>query len=315
MSTSGTSGVAGIRARSALYGAIEGGGTKFVCAVAEAPDRILDRVAVRTSDPRTTLEECVRFFVAAEHTHGPIAAFGVGCFGPIELNAGAGTFGQLLTTPKSGWSGIDVLAPLRSAFAAPIALDTDVGAAALAEWRLGAGRGAGSIAYVTVGTGIGGAVAPQDPTRPRLMHAELGHLPAARDRHDAEFAGVCPFHGGCIEGLASGPAIRARWGCDLAELPVEHHGHRLIAGYLGQLAASIALVDSVERIVLGGGVMSSGTLLPLVSAAMLGYLNGYVAPLRDPQRAASYLCAPALGQDAGIVGAVLLAMQAHRAGP
>ena len=312
MSMSGTISMASTHARKPLFGAIEGGGTKFVCAVAEAPDRILDRVEVPTADARTTLAECVDFFVAAENARGPIAAFGFGCFGPIELAPGASNFGRLLTTPKQGWSGTDVLAPLRSAFAAPIALDTDVGAAALAEWRLGAGRGAGSLAYVTVGTGIGGAVAPQDRTRRRLMHAEMGHLPAARDPRDAGFAGVCPFHRSCIEGFASGPAIRARWGRDLEALPADHFGHSVIAGYLGQLAASIALLESVERIVFGGGVMSNGALLPLVSAAMLEYLNGYLPPLADLERAAGYVRAPELGGDSGIVGGILLAMQARR---
>jgi fructokinase len=297
-------------ARMPLYGAIEGGGTKFVCAVAEAPDRILDRMTVPTTDARTTLAACVDFFVAAENTRGPIAAFGFGCFGPIELAPDAGGFGRLLSTPKAGWSGTDVLAPLRSAFAAPIALDTDVGAAALAEWRIGAGRGVGSLAYVTVGTGIGGAVVPHDPAVRRLMHAEMGHLRASRDSRDAGFSGVCPFHRDCIEGLASGTAIRARWGCDLEALPADHAGPFVIAGYLGQLTASIALLASVERIVLGGGVMSNEALLPLVSAAMLEYLNGYLPPLVDPERASRYLCAPELGRDSGIAGAVLLAMQA-----
>jgi len=267
---------------------------------------------VPTSDPHTTLAECVQYFAAAETTHGPIAAFGFGCFGPIELALEAPGFGQLLATPKPGWSGIDVLAPLRSKFAAPIALDVDVGVAALAEWRLGAGRGARSLAYVTVGTGIGGAVVPQDRARGRLMHAEMGHLPTARDPRDAGFAGVCPFHGGCIEGLASGPAIRARWGSDLAALPADHAGRSIIAGYLGQLAASIALFESVERIVFGGGVMANGELVPLVTAAMLDYLNGYLPALADRGRAEGYVCTPALGRDSGIVGAVLLAAQASR---
>jgi fructokinase len=268
-------------------------------------------MTVPTTDARTTLAACVDFFVAAENTRGPIAAFGFGCFGPLELAPDARGFGRLLATPKAGWSGTDVLAPLRSAFAAtPVALDTDVGAAALAEWRSGAGRGVGSLAYVTVGTGIGGAVVPHDPAVRRLMHAEMGHLRASRDSRDAGFASVCPFHGDCIEGLASGPAIRARWGCDLEALPADHAGPSVIAGYLGQLTASIALLASVERIVLGGGVMANGALLPLVSTAMLEYLNGYLPPFDDLERASSYLCAPGLGRDSGIVGAVLLAMQA-----
>jgi fructokinase len=293
-----------------LYGAIEGGGTKFVCAVGSGPDGVLDRVQVPTTDPQTTLAACVRFFVAAQSRHGPIAGFGFGCFGPLELRADSAAFGRMLRTPKPGWSGVDLLEPLRSTFRAPIALDTDVAAAALAEWQLGAGRGLGSVAYVTVGTGIGGALAPHDSATTRLMHAEMGHLPVRRDPRDSGFAGVCLFHGDCVEGLASGPAIRARWGCTLGALPVEHPGLSIVAGYLGQLAASIALLASVERIVFGGGVMANGALLPLVSAAALRYLNGYVEPLNDTERSAHYICAPGLGSDSGIKGSLLLAMRA-----
>ncbi len=219
-----------------------------------------------------------------------------------------------MATPKAGWAGANVLEPLRSAFAVPIALDTDVGAAALGEWQLGAGRGVGSLAYVTVGTGIGGAIVPSDPAAPRLMHAEMGHLLVRRDPRDTDFRGVCPFHWDCLEGLASGPAILARWGTTVDALPGGHVGEAMIAGYLGQLAAAIALVAGVERIVFGGGVMSSTRLLPLVRTAALEYLNGYVEPLNDPVRAASYLCAPALGHDSGIAGALLLGMRAGPAG-
>ncbi|HEY7671478.1 MAG TPA: ROK family protein [Gammaproteobacteria bacterium] len=302
--------MANIATNAPLYGGIEGGGSKFRCAVASAPDRILESATVPTTDPQTTLAECVRFFATAQSKHGPIAAFGVGCFGPIELRRQTPDFGRTLATPKAGWCGVDVIEPLRSAFSVPIALDTDVGAAALAELRLGAGRGVGSLAYVTVGTGIGGAVAPLNASTPRLMHAEMGHVPVRRDPRDSSFAGVCPFHGDCLEGLASGTAIRARWGCTLEELPAEHVGRSLVASYLGQLAASIALMVAVERIVFGGGVMSSGALLPLVRAAAFEYLNGYVAPLRDAALVANYICGPGLGDDAGIVGALLLAITA-----
>jgi fructokinase len=295
-----------------LYGAIEGGGTKFICALSAAPDRILERANIETTDPGTTMAECVRFFAAGQRTHGPIAALGFGCFGPIELRREAADFGRIGATPKPGWSGANLLEPLRAAFGVPIELDTDVGAAALGEWRLGAGRDVGSLAYVTVGTGIGGAVVPLDPSARRLMHAEMGHLPVRRDPRDLDFPGVCPFHRDCLEGLASGPAIQARWGTTLDALPPDHSGHAVIAGYLGQLATSIALVAAVERIVFGGGVMSGGRLLPLVRAAALDYLNRYVEPLNDPGRAADYICAPALGGDSGIAGALLLAM---RAGP
>jgi fructokinase len=293
-----------------LYGAIEGGGTKFVCAVALSPDRCLERATIPTTDARTTLAECVRFFAAAERKHWPIAAFGFGCFGPIVLRRGAADLGRLMATPKPGWSGANVLEPLRSAFGVPIALATDVGAAALAELRLGAGRDVGSLAYITVGTGIGGAVAPQAPAVPRLLHAEMGHLPVRRDARDLGFEGICSFHRDCLEGLASGPAIRARWGAPLDELPAEHVAHAVIGGYLGQLTASIALLISPERVVFGGGVMTSGTLLKPIRTTALECLNGYLEPLADAARMARYVCTPALGQDAGITGALLLALGA-----
>jgi fructokinase len=292
-----------------LYGGIEGGGTKFICAVGRSPLQIVDSVSIPTTDAGATLAECVRFLTAAQGRHGPIASLGFGCFGPVELRRGSHDFGRLLPTPKAGWSGVDLLEPFRSAFNVPIALDVDVGAAALAELRLGAGRGLGSIAYVTVGTGIGGAVAPSGHAG-RLMHAEMGHIPVKRDSRDSAFAGCCPFHGDCLEGLASGPAIRARWGCALEALPPDHEGRSIIAGYLGQLAASIALMLSVERVVFGGGVMSDGTLLSLLRVATLRCLNGYLPALNDPNRITSYVCAPALGGQAGIAGALMLAQAA-----
>jgi fructokinase len=299
-------------AETILYGAIEGGGTKFVCAVGRGPEEIVESVSIPTTDARETLAESVRFLAAAQARHGPIAAIGFGCFGPIELRRESPRYGRMLSTPKRGWVGVDVLEPFRSAFDVPIALDTDVGAAALAEWRVGAGRGLGSLAYVTVGTGIGGAVAPADSAARRIMHAEMGHIPMRRDARDRGFKGVCPFHGDCVEGLASGPAIQARWGASLDAMPIDHDGPAIVAGYLGQMAASIALMLSVARIVFGGGVMADGRLLPLVRGAASRYLNGYVEALEDADRIADNIRAPALGSRAGIAGAVLLA-QAERA--
>jgi fructokinase len=303
-----------VTAETALYGGIEGGGTKFVCAVGRSPVHIVDSVSIATTDADSTLAECVRFFGEAAKRHGAIATLGFGCCGPIELRQSSPDFARMLPTPKPGWSGVDVLAPFRSSFRVPIALDTDVSAAALAEWRLGAGRRLGSIAYITVGTGIGGAVAPAVDVSGRLMHAEMGHLPIERDPRDGDFVGICPFHGDCLEGLASGPAIRARWGCALEALPPEHAGRSIIAGYLGQMVASIALMLSVQRVVFGGGVMSDGTLLPLMRAAAFRYLNGYIPALKDYDRMTEYVCAPLLGNQAGIAGALLLAETEHRRG-
>lgn len=293
-----------------LYGAIEGGGTKFVCAVGTSPGDVLDSIVLPTSTPETTLAACVEFFGAAERKHGTIDAFGFACFGPIDLRTHGPTRGRMLSTPKSGWSGVDLLAPLRSKFNAPMAIDTDVAAAALAEWRLGAGQGLGSIAYVTVGTGIGGGVAPNELAGRRLLHPEMGHILVRRDARDEDFPGVCPFHGDCLEGLASGPAIQARWGCRLDVLPSHHEAWSLIGGYLGQLAASIALVVSVERVIFGGGVMANGLLLPHIRDAAANVLQGYLEPLSQPGALENYIRTPRLGTQAGITGALLLAEQA-----
>lgn len=294
---------------SPLFGAIEGGGTKFVCAVANEPANILESKSIPTTEPEATLAACIRFFDDVGRRRGPIAALGFACFGPLALDPGDARFGHLRATPKAGWSGADLLSPLTRAFDMPMALDTDVAAAARAEWQLGAGRGAASLAYVTVGTGIGGAVAPLSAPA-GAAHAEMGHLLVRRDPRDQAFAGTCPFHGDCLEGLASGPAIVARYGATIDSMPAGHVAHSVIGGYLGQLAASIALMHAVDRIAFGGGVMSSPWLLPEIRSAALGYLNGYVEPLNDVERAAEFIVAPSLGPAAGIVGAVLLAEQA-----
>ena len=294
-------------AASLLVGAIEGGGTKFNCAVGYSPTHVLESVTIPTTDAATTLAACIRFFRNVADKHGRVAALGVACFGPLQMRRDAADFGCLLSTPKAGWSRADVVSPLTRALEVPVVLDTDVGAAATAEWRLGAGRGLASLAYVTVGTGIGGAVVPEIQAAQRMTHAEMGHILVRRDARDGDFAGVCPFHGDCLEGLASGPAIRARWGCDLSSLPHGHFGRTIVAGYLGQLATSIVLLHAVDRIVMGGGVMSDGSLLPLVRDAMHQNLNGYVQPLIHPEIASGYLSLPALGSGSAIAGALLQA--------
>jgi fructokinase len=292
-----------------IYGALEGGGTKVICAVGYAADRVLERVTIPTSDPATTLGAAAGFFAAAQQAYQEIAALGVAFFGPLELRRERAAFGRLLDTPKPGWSGADLLSPLALVVHAPIAVDTDVGAAALAEWRLGAGSDVASLAYVTVGTGIGVGFAPDLLKAGRLLHPEAGHLTVRRAPGD-DFAGICPFHGDCLEGLASGSAIRARWGCELHALPADHPAWEILGAYLGQLAASIALLVSVERIIFGGGVMAGGALLPHIRAAARGCLKRYIAPLNDTVALHRYICSPALGESAGITGAFLLAAAA-----
>lgn len=297
-----------------LYGAIEGGGTKFVCAIGRSATEVHESIVVPTSDPGSTLRACVDFFDSAEHKLGKLDALGFGCFGPLDLRTESSTYGHMLLTPKPDWSGVNLLAPLRSRFSVPIAIDTDVATAALAEWRLGAGRGFGSVAYVTVGTGIGADVAPRDKQTTRLMHAEMGHIRVRRDPRDT-FAGTCPFHGDCLEGLASGPAIYNRWGCELEKLPPQHEAWAVTGGYLGQLAATMALILSVERIIFGGGVTANGLLLPHIRSTANTSLNGYLQPLSDAQALHHYIVGPMLGVRAGIVGALLLAESAGQNHP
>jgi fructokinase len=289
-----------------LVAALEGGGTKFVCAVGHSPTQLLDRIVIPTMDPARTLAACVQFVEQMRRRHGRIAALGLACFGPLQLRRDAPDFGCLLSTPKPGWSRASLVAPLEDALGIPVVLDTDVGAAAEAERRLGCGQGLASVAYVTVGTGIGGAVSPRRSDA--WTHPEMGHVPVIRDRRDRDFTGVCPFHGDCLEGLACGPAIRARWGSDLSSLPPEHPGRAIIAGYIGQLVTSISLLHAVDRIAIGGGVMADGSLLSLARGAAHQYLNGYLQPLRHRAQMDAYLVKPALGDDAAISGAMLQAL-------
>jgi fructokinase len=293
-----------------LFGAIEGGGTKFLCAVGYSPERVLETVVMPTRDPDSTLRAALDFFSTAQRQHGVIRAFGIASFGPIDLRRGSPTFGRVMATPKPEWSGTDILGAVAGRFNVPVAIDTDVGAAALAELTLGAGRNVGSVAYVTVGTGIGGGFAPQVWAGAQLLHPELGHLRVHRDPRDTDFNGICPFHGDCLEGLASGPAIVARWGAQMSSLDPPHPARSIIGNYLGQLTATIALMISPARVILGGGVMSGGLLLPHILTTARELLNGYVGPLNDVGALERYICTPGLGDRAGISGALLLAQKA-----
>jgi len=291
----------------ALAGAIEGGGTKFVCGVGHSAQHILEQRVIPTTSPEATLQAVAEFFATAQTEYGRIDAFGLASFGPLDLRVGSATYGRLMATPKSGWSGTDLVGTLTRCFAVPVYIDTDVSAAALAELRLGAGRDVSSLAYVTVGTGIGGGFAPNAWSGMQLLHPEIGHMRVQRHPHDLDFPGTCPFHGDCVEGLASGPAIRARWGAELTQLGASHAAAPIIADYLGQLAAAIALMMSPQRIVFGGGVMTGGTLLPQIRGVVRERLHAYLGPLNDSGALDRYICGPGLGDRAGLAGAFLLA--------
>ncbi|HVC02564.1 MAG TPA: ROK family protein [Steroidobacteraceae bacterium] len=293
-----------------LFGAIEAGGTKFVCAVGDAVGQLRAEHRFATTEPRTTLAEAAAFLREGSGDFGPLAAIGVAAFGPIELDRRSAGYGCILRTPKPGWSGTNMLAPFAEQFSCPIGFDTDVNAAASAEHRWGAARGADPIVYVTVGTGIGGGVLVNGEPLHGLMHPEIGHIYPRRHAYDADFAGVCPFHGDCLEGLAGGPAIVARSGALLDELAHGHPQWDIEADYLAQLCAQLVLTVSPRRIVLGGGVMSQVRLLPMIRDRMRHWLRGYVDRPELSTRIDEYVVAPGLGSRSGVLGALSLAVQA-----
>lgn len=292
-----------------LFGAIETGGTKTVVGIADAQGRFRERQRIVTSDGPATMHAAIAFLRVGMRRHGPLRGVGVAAFGPLHLDARDPRHGHLGATPKAGWSSFDLLGELRAQLQVPVALDTDVNAAAAAEQRWGAGLGCDPVVYVTVGTGIGGGVYVHGRTLHGLMHAEMGHIHPRRHPEDAVFPGICPFHRDCLEGLASGPAIIARHGVSLERLPAEHPAWRIEADYLGQLCAHIVTMLAPQRLILGGGVMQAPGLLALVRARTRGWLADYMPPLASDAALAERIVAPTLGSEAGIRGALLLALE------
>ncbi len=291
-----------------IVAGVEAGGTKFVCVVGDGEGRVLAERRFPTRGPGETLDEAVRALREQTASTGPPAAIGIGAFGPLDLRPGAGC-GRLLSTPKPGWSGVDLVGPFRDAFRVPVAVDTDVTAAALAECRWGAARGLGSAAYMTIGTGIGvGVVAGGRPLH-GLVHPEAGHVSVPRLPGD-DFPGICPFHGDCLEGMACGPAIAARWGARAQDLGDElrERAVETEAAYLAAGLRTLVYAVAPERIVLGGGVAAMPGLLPRVRARLAEALGGYPGL---PEHADEAFVQPAgLGGMAGPRGALLLALGA-----
>lgn len=291
----------------AVLVAVETGGTKIVCRVVAPDGTVLSQFQLATGAPETAVADLVAG-VAAAAPGRRVAGVGIAAFGPVDVEPTSPTYGRVLETNKPGWTDFDLAPALARAFDAPVAIDTDVNAAALAEQALGAGRGLHAVAYVTVGTGIGGGLAVAGTTLRGALHPEIGHLPLRRSPGD-DLPSVCGFHAGCAEGLAAGPAVRARLkGRELAEAP---EVQAMIVDYLGQLCAQLLLVWSPHRIVLGGGVMADAGLLPHIEQALRTELNGYGAA--RVAAAPGYLAAAEL-EHAGLEGAVLLARRAAETG-
>ncbi|MFC3174962.1 ROK family protein [Novosphingobium bradum] len=295
----------------ALVGAIEAGGTKFVVAVAQPGGAILERVRLPTEAPGQTMPQVVAFFRAAAARHGPLGGIGVGSFGPIGTDPGAAGYGTILHTPKPGWAGTnyrDWLAPL----GLPVAVDTDVNAAALGEWLAGAGQGVDTLAYTTVGTGIGTGVIHRGRPLGGFGHYEAGHIRVAHDRLRDPFGGVCPYHGDCLEGLASGAAIMARHGTGLDRLADPAEAIALVGGYLADLAVNLVLLHMPDRLIFGGGVMKAPGLIATLRRETERRLGGYLVHPRLDPGLERYIVGPGLGDLAGITGAIELGCRAAR---
>ncbi len=287
-----------------MLAGIEAGGTKLVCAVGPDPRTIIRRTVIPTRHPAETLDAVCRFLRDGPADEAPITAIGVGSFGPLDLDPASPQYGAILSTPKPGWSGVNFRTYLADTLRCSVGIDTDVNAAGLGEATFGAGRGLHSIAYITVGTGIGGGLIVNGTPLRGLSHPEMGHILPRRHAEDY-FPGMCPFHGDCLEGLVSGLAIRSRLGGDLDTAPPGHGIWPILASYLGQLCAVLLLMCSPEFIVLGGGVMAANPrLLSMIWASTLESLGGYT---KVAEKSSSIIGAPKLGTDSGLVGALLMA--------
>ena len=294
-----------------MFGGVEAGGTKFVCVIGTGPDDILATQRFEVTGPAETIQAALEFFRRAVEPGKPLAAIGIGSFGPVELRPDQPRYGWITTTPKPGWSGTDVVGPFADAFGVPVGYDTDVNAAALAEGRWGAARGLASYVYLTLGTGVGGGAVIDSKPLHGLVHPEMGHIAVPRRPGD-RFEGVCPFHGDCFEGMASGPAIGARFGrrAELLEGADRVSAVELAGFYLAAGVRSIVYALAPDRIVVGGGLSEMPGVLAAARAELRGQLRGY--PDLPEHNDVEFLVPALLRGMAGPLGTLILAEQAPK---
>jgi fructokinase len=293
------------------YGGIEAGGTKFYCIIASDPQHILAEATIPTTTPQKTLPEVVSFFVnqqAKLHIH--LNGMGVSCFGPINLDPQDAGYGTITSTPKVQWQNTSLLKLLKAKLDLPFGFDTDVNGAALGEGLWGAGQGLSDFIYITVGTGIGGGIITNHQPVHGLIHPEVGHMRINHDWAKDPYAGNCPFHGDCLEGLACGPAMTSRWGISTHDLNADHPAWELEANYLSQAIHNLALTLSPKRFILGGGVMNKSGLIEKVRAFSQDSLNGYIDHDTIKNMVENFIVPPALGNRSGALGAIALAISA-----
>lgn len=327
-----------------LVGAIEGGGTKFICGILSFGDgndavpqpNIVQSIRIPTTSPEATLSAVVDFFQRQTDTLD-LESLGIGMFGPIDCDTRSSRWGFLLNTPKKGWADVDIAQRLQRTLGIPVRVETDVAAAALGEWRWGAGRGTKTCAYVTVGTGIGAGILIDGVPLRGHFHPEVGHMRVPKMDQDVvgeeisgelsrahrgeletsgnsegrlPFRGVCIHHGDCLEGLASGPAMKARWGMTPEDLPWGHPAWKLEAEYLARAFVNLSLTVAPDRIIVGGGIGLRPGLLELVAERMEPLLGGYVRALDSVEALRAFLVRAELGSEAGLLGAAELGREA-----
>lgn len=291
------------------FGAIEAGGTKVLCAVADDRGHFIEQARIATADPATTLPRIAEFFHRSSIPIGELSGAGIACFGPLDLDRSSAEYGKLTTTPKPGWSSVDVRAEVAAMLGCPVEIDTDVNGAALAEGLFGAAKGLERFCYVTVGTGIGVGVIENGMSRTGVGHPEAGHMRIPRAAGDS-FVGICPSHGDCAEGLASGPAMKARWNNSAEDLPEKHVAWDFEAQYVATLCLNLTYILRPQRIILGGGVMERSAIYDKIRSTFRQLMAGYALDryCRDEE---SFIVRPALTSPSpGLVGALELAKRA-----
>jgi fructokinase len=278
------------------YGGIEAGGTKFICAISNEQFEIIEKVSIPTTTPAETLNQVFAFF-----DHYSLKSIGIGTFGPIDVNKDSETYGFITTTPKLGWSQFNFLGEVKKRYNIPVAWTTDVNAAAYGEYKKGSAMEKNSCLYLTVGTGIGGGAIVNGHILDGFGHTEMGHI-LIRQHPEDHYKGKCPYHHNCLEGLAAGPSIEERYGKKGFELESEEKVWEIESYYLAQALVDFTLILRPEKIILGGGVMKQKQLFPLIRKAFDKLINNYVTtPDLD-----EYIVSPGLGDEAGIMGCLLL---------
>lgn len=295
-----------------FFGLIEAGGTKIVCGLGTAPEGILETVRFPTETPEVSIPKIAQYFTAAFGPERKPRGFGIAAFGPVDIrNPGSSDYGRVLDTPKKEWRGFSWRQGLSRVFPdIPVFIDTDVNCSALGESVYGAAKGIKNLVYFTVGTGIGAGIISSGEPLHGALHPEAGHIPISRSEEERRtFPGICPFHGDCLEGIASGPALAARWGEPAENLPENHPAWRLESDYLAQACRTLALIAVPERIILGGGVMEKSFLFGEINRLFTKEMAGYLKQAFRPDSGLDYIIPPGLGSQAGLYGALALAVK------